>query len=341
MIRSRPAPACLLCGRPGASLYAGLRDRLSEADERWGLSRCTGQGCGLLWLDPMPVPEDIGHAYHDSYYTHQDEQPELTWYRRGFRWLKRGYLARRYGYRLAETPLGQQLAGLAVWLLPRRRADVDAGVMHLPFRAGGRLLEIGCGGGSLLRNLQDLGWHAEGVDFDPAAVANARAKGLTVHQGALHEQKLPAASFDAVVMSHVIEHVHEPGALLQECRRLLKPDGTLLVLTPNARGLCHRVFGASCFTLEPPRHLYLFSPANLQRLVSESGFSVARVRTRSRGGREYWVLSREIASTGRLANARRTLAATLGGRAFEALEAAWIVVRPDAGDEILLVARPR
>ena len=341
-IRSRPATTCLVCGAPGTPLYAGLRDRFAPGPEEWAFSRCTDSACGLLWLDPMPLQEDIGHAYHADYYTHQDQDPTLTWYRRGFRWLKQGYLAWWYGYRLESTPLLQRLLGLTLCLLPRRHADIDASVMHLPFRPGGRLLEVGCGGGVILRNLRDLGWETEGVDFDPAAVANARSKGLTVHFGSLEAVGLPAGRFDAIVMSHVIEHVVDPRGLMRECRRLLKPRGALVVLTPNDGGLCHRIFGASCFTLEPPRHLRIFSPRSLGKVVEESGFSIFRLATRSRGGRDYWTLSREIRRRGRVDPSQPpTAAARVGGRLFEALEAILIVASPHAGDEILLMAHPR
>jgi len=342
LIRSRPMPACPVCGGVGMPLYRGLRDRAAPGPEEWNVSRCADADCALLWLDPMPLEEDIGHAYHESYYTHRDDGPTLTWYRRAFRWLKQGYLASRYGYGVEPTPPPQRLLGLALWLFPRRRADVDAGVMHLSFRPGGRLLEVGCGGGAILKNLRDLGWEAEGVDFDPAAVANAREKGLTVHLGHLAAQCFPAAHFDAIVVSHVIEHVHDPLRLLRECRRLLHPEGTLVVLTPNAEGFAHRVFRASCFTLEPPRHLLIFRPRNLVKLVEQAELLVSRLETRSRGGRDYWALSREIGRTGHADPSKpRTLAARIGGLAFETLEAVLLAFGAQLGDEVLLVAKRR
>ena len=341
-IRSRPAPNCPLCGAPGVPFHRGLRDRSADTAERWTLDRCVDPGCRLLWLDPMPLEEDIAQAYHDGYYTHHDEAAALTWYRRGFRWLKQGYLAGRYGYRLGSTPRRQRLLGRALWLLPRHRADVDASIMNLPARSGGRLLEIGCGGGVILRNLRDAGWDVEGTDVDPVAVANARSKGLSVHLGRPQDLHLEEAGFDVLLLSHVLEHLHEPRARLADCRRLLKQGGSLVVLTPNNEGLCHRLFGASCFTLEPPRHLQVFNPRSLRRLVAGSGFTVTAVRTRSRGGRDYWEWSREIARTGTLEPGQpRRLADRLLGRTFEALEAALLLVMPGAGDEIYLAAEKR
>jgi 2-polyprenyl-3-methyl-5-hydroxy-6-metoxy-1,4-benzoquinol methylase len=58
----------------------------------------------------------------------------------------------------------------------------------------------------------------------------------------LEDQAFDAGSFDMVTMSHVIEHVHDPAAVLRECRRILAPDGVLLLATPNARSWGHAVF---------------------------------------------------------------------------------------------------
>src|SRR5688500_8488320 len=70
-MRTRSRPSCLLCGTPGARIYTGLNDRLYNAPGEWSLSKCTNAACELVWLDPMPVPEDLPLAYR-TYYTHGD-----------------------------------------------------------------------------------------------------------------------------------------------------------------------------------------------------------------------------------------------------------------------------
>jgi SAM-dependent methyltransferase len=248
-------------------------------------------------------------------------------------------LASRYGYDMEGTPLRQRLLGQTLWLLPLRRADVDANVMYLPFRTGGRLLEVGCGSGAVLEILRDAGWQAEGVDFDPAAAATARRRGLTVHVGSLDAQNLPAGRFDAIVMRHVIEHIHDPRGLLRECRRLLRSDGTLALLTPNADGLGHRTFRSDAFYVDPPRHLHLFNPRNLRRMVEEAGFSVRCLETHSRRARDIWIHSREIGRTGRAKPRERpNTAARAGGLLFEVGQSVLRLVRPGSGDEIFLHA---
>src|SRR6185503_20402485 len=73
-IRSTPCPDCYLCGATGDVLYDSLKDRLFGAPGYWNIRICPNAACGLLWLDPMPVEEDLVKAYH-SYYTHQCAPP--------------------------------------------------------------------------------------------------------------------------------------------------------------------------------------------------------------------------------------------------------------------------
>ena len=127
----------------------------------------------------------------------------------------------------------EKLVGLFVYLYLTRKAALDFKAMYLRVRFGARLLEIGCGSGRQLEFLRQLGWRVEGLDLDPVAVKVASARGLTVHTGSLKEQNFPDQYFDAVVSSHVIEHVHDPIGLLRECGRVLRPGGKLVVITPN------------------------------------------------------------------------------------------------------------
>src|SRR5262249_51863612 len=105
---------------------------------------------------------------------------------------------------------------------------------------------------------------------------------LEVRQGSLEEQNFPPQSFNAVTMSHVIEHVHEPLKMLQECHRILKPGGMLVAVTPNVSSTGHKLFRSAWFPLEPPRHLHLFTPQSLKRLGHEAGFTTVEVKTSTR-----------------------------------------------------------
>ncbi len=98
------------------------------------------------------------------------------------------------------------------------------------------------------------------MEIDQDAVTIARSLGLEVRCGSLEEQGYPAESFDAVTLCHVVEHLSDPRATIDECFRILKPSGRLVVATPNSDSLSRRLFGKDWRGLEPPRHLMVFSP---------------------------------------------------------------------------------
>ena len=111
-IRSEAAPNCTVCGSAGATLYGDLRDSMAQAPGRWRLAYCPDPGCGLLWLDPMPIAGDLVHAYRD-YYTHSSPHGRSRRALGGpFGWIKQGFLASRFGYRFRAAPFKRALATL-------------------------------------------------------------------------------------------------------------------------------------------------------------------------------------------------------------------------------------
>jgi SAM-dependent methyltransferase len=117
-----------------------------------------------------------------------------------------------------------------------------------------------------------VGWTATGIDVDPVAVARAQERGLDVVNCGLSELNAQDRRFDAITISHVIEHVHDPRGLLRDARRLLKPGGYFWIETPNIDAWGHRTFGRHWRDLDPPRHLQIFHLALLKDLLLEAGF---------------------------------------------------------------------
>ncbi len=343
-IRSRGKPGCTLCRSEGAVLYRGLKDRIYDAPGEWGYRRCPSPRCGLIWLDPEPVEEDLGITY-ERYYTHAEagvsrSTRSIPPAKRAYLFARNGYLERRFGCGSGAPSSWRTRAGFLLHLFPGRRADLDFSGMYLPLVPGGRLLEIGCGRGDQVAWLTGLGWNAEGLDTDPVAVRAGREHGRNVRLGRMDDEAGAPDRFDAVVMSHLIEHVRDPRSLLRGAHRVLKPGGAVSIVTPNTRSLGHRRFGAAWFHLDPPRHLNLFHPALLRQMCEDAGFREICVSTVIRDANSVFAASRSISTTGRCSmGPPRGLPLAAWAKMRQLRE--WITLRrdPEAGEEIALVAR--
>jgi sterol 3beta-glucosyltransferase len=340
-IATHRRPACPLCGARGVRCHDGLHDRLFEAPGAWSLARCPAAGCGAMWLDPAPVAEDIEKAYR-SYYTHEHEPPPRA---RPFLGVlsavRRAHLRARLGYDVQRRHAAAVAASL-LRVVPGARDALDDTACHLPAPApGARLLEVGFGSGDQLVRMRELGWRVSGVDIDPVVVRAARDRGLDVHHGELEAQGFPDGCFDAVYLSHVVEHVLDPVALLGECCRVLRPGGRLVAITPNVESHGHGVFGPDWFGLDPPRHLVLFSPQALRAAATSAGFADADVRTSSRIAFITWIAGHDIRRRGRVVSfdGAVPLPRLLRGFCAQIAEAARLSARPECGEELVLLAR--
>ena len=162
----------------------------------------------------------------------------------------------------------QRLARIAA-LLGRRAGDI-------------RVLDVGCSRGQFVAAAIAAGYRAEGVEPAPRIAEAARAAGVPVKTGLLEDQHFPDASFDALTLFEVVEHLRTPLPLLAECKRILKPGGILLISTGNAESWTASSMGANWDYLDMESdggHISFFNPQSIARLADNAGFSVASVET--------------------------------------------------------------
>lgn len=158
---------------------------------------------------------------------------------------------------------------------PQRIANAHRLLGLIP--AGGRLLDVGCAVGFLLVAARERGFAVQGVEMSAWASEYARAvHGLDVKTGCLEAASFPAASFDAVVMADVIEHLTDPRATLQAIHRVLRPDGRLLLLTPDVGSVAARLAGPRWWGLLDDHYFY-YSRPTLARFLDGEGFAVERM----------------------------------------------------------------
>jgi 2-polyprenyl-3-methyl-5-hydroxy-6-metoxy-1,4-benzoquinol methylase len=345
IIATMPTPDCYLCGAPGVLWYANLQDRLFGAPGTWNIKRCPRPDCGLAWLDPVPTRVDIHKAYK-NYYTHNAVEAVANIsiknvLKKTAATLKRNYWALRFGYAPSHSPLSTFL-GIAVFFLPNIRARLDLNVMRLRAKPGRHLLDIGCGNGKYLDMMRSLGWQVEGVEVDPAAVRQARSLELEVRQGCLEDQDYSTDSFDAITLRHVIEHVHDPLALLKECRRILKPTGRIVITTPNLESYGRKKFNCFWRGLEPPRHLMLFDFQSLLNLVKRAGLYEINLSSTPKITRYIYLTSRFIERQGYYPRwSPRNVTEIVYASLFSWWEWLLLFINPRLGEEVVFIGEKR
>jgi 2-polyprenyl-3-methyl-5-hydroxy-6-metoxy-1,4-benzoquinol methylase len=240
--------ACLLCGRDDAAIVGEAADRGSQAHAglRFAVVQC--RRCGLAYTNPRPTPETIGRFYPTDYRPHAPRE------KRAIR------LPSRFWSRVLGRPC------------PERRGC-------LSHDGGSRLLDFGCGGGSYLRRMSELGWRVAGVDASPRAVESIREQlGLETHLGSLPHPDLELESFDVITMWQSLEHVHRPLEVLRAAYGLLTPGGKVVISVPNFASLPAKWFGEHWFGLDLPRHLTHFTRSTLSGMLEAAGFRIRSIR---------------------------------------------------------------
>lgn len=174
------------------------------------------------------------------------------------------------------------------WIEQRRLKIIRRFVAGSP---GQRLLEVGCGGGHVLRMFRTLDLTGVDVSGEMIRKAHRNLKGYSVRllKGELAALDLPAGGYDKIICTEVLEHVVDPTALLEHMQRLLKPDGRVVITFPNdhlINGL-KRMLHRSGLTLLPPfrtiswggdrYHLHAWRIAEMRALLSRF-FSIETAR---------------------------------------------------------------
>ena len=248
--------ACPLCG-DAASIADRGKTRLLNLSAPLAVSRC-GR-CDFRYLSPRPTLDELARIYAtDPYYAADN--------------ATRGASRTRF--------YDARLDRLERWR-PQR----------------GSMLGLGClEGGYFLRRAAERGWRVKAVEFSEILAAHARTVlGLDVSVTRGWDLTgLIGAHFD-VICSQSLEHVLDPRATIEQCRRVLVPGGLLLLEVPNQfhslvdtlKRVVIRVAGDRAYpwfhrSVPFELHTVYFTPATIRRLLEREGFEILAVRTHLR-----------------------------------------------------------
>ncbi len=234
LARSRVPTGCNLCGKN--EVRPLFKAKADDGRDTYNIVQC--RNCELVCLCPMPEPSRLAEYYAGEYYGPENKKFEAATERAValFTWWRGRVLSR---------------------LVPRV----------------GRVLDVGCGRGNFLETMSARGFDVYGTELSALSATRSRALFAgRVHIGQLAEASFADNYFDLAVIWHVLEHVYTPMEHLKELYRTLKSDGHVVVAVPNFASWQAKLGKARWFHLDPPRHLYHFTPKTITAMLRKAGF---------------------------------------------------------------------
>ena len=208
----------------------------------WHYDQC--QSCGLVFVNPRPTPASLGKFY-ESYSQSMEG--------------------------VSDSQRHKPVASNANRRLIREMLTVRSGP--------GRFLDVGSGLGGGSAAAVELGFTVTALEADIAHLnAVAQLPGVQTVHGLFETFNPEPASFDYILMSHVLEHAHDPKAWITKAYQLLSPGGTLWVLLPNFNSIYRRLWDTGDPYFIPPTHLNHFNPKSLPSLCKGAGLKVVLSR---------------------------------------------------------------
>lgn len=247
---------CLFCGKaPKDRKIRTAPDRINNLPGTFHLSRC--KRCRLVFQDPRPNESHI-HKYY----------PDKTGY---FALPKnsRGTLARIRSLmiRTFYGPPSRTMARAAKPFLWPIRKYLLSTAPTPRFVPGGRVLDIGCSHGGLLKNLEEMGWKTAGIEPNKTAATAAQKRGLAVKNCRIEDARFPKGHFDAIILNMVLEHLYDPKKVLRKIDPWLKKGGELIIAIPYFEGMEFRRFKNHAYGLQLPAHTYFFNKDHFKTLL--------------------------------------------------------------------------
>lgn len=237
--------ACPACGSENIQQVLTAKDHTvtGESFTVWHCATCT-----LRFTQDVPAVSGIGRYYQSAaYVSHSD--------------TAKGLVNRLYHFVRNYTLQGKRKL-----------------VQQVSNKTTGTLLDVGAGTGAFAYTMQEKGWQLTALEPDETARQNAKNRYGLVLEVPDRLFALAPAQFDVVTLWHVLEHVHDLHAYLEQFHTLLKPGGSLIIAVPNYTSYDAKVYGAYWAAYDVPRHLYHFSPQSMEQLGRRKGFRLRATR---------------------------------------------------------------
>jgi 2-polyprenyl-3-methyl-5-hydroxy-6-metoxy-1,4-benzoquinol methylase len=201
------------------------------------------QDLDMLITSPQPSPENLGKYYESTdYISHTDSKRSL--FEKAYHFVK----------------------GIAL--------NNKLNLINNCSATKGNLLDIGAGTGDFLLTAKQNGWNTIGVE------PSEKAKGIAINKGIKFSdstQELESHSFDVITMWHVLEHVPNLEIQIRELKRLVKPNGTIIIAVPNYKSYDANYYGKFWAAFDVPIHFWHFSKTAIQLIFEKENIKLEKV----------------------------------------------------------------
>ncbi len=234
---------CPLCASPDIQTHIETRDYFLSG-EAFNIDRC--RSCGFLFTNPRPEDKDLGKYYESEEYLSHDTRVG------GLKDLLYGTVKKvaiRQKVKLVEKYSGKKQA---------------------------RILDYGCGIGSLLHEFKKNDWDTTGIEPNEKAAAFARKQydlKISPDVSGIDD----AQKFDVIMLWHVIEHLPLLHDTIEELKQKLSENGTMFIAFPNIESPDAVKYGKYWAALDVPRHLHHFSKATFSNFIGKHGFEIRHI----------------------------------------------------------------
>jgi SAM-dependent methyltransferase len=229
--------ACPICKSKERSHYLDCKD-YTVSRETFSIVSCSA--CGFKYTNPRPADEELGAYYQsEDYVSHSNTSKGLI----NFLYQK-----------VRKHTINQKLKQIN------------------SICKKGTLLDVGCGTGEFLNCCKGDGWQVQGIEPSQMAREFATSTYSLLVEGEDAIASIADHAFDVITLWHVLEHVPHLEQRVIDLKRLLKPEGVLLIAVPNHTSKDAQHYKQFWAAYDLPRHLYHFAPSDISLLFSNHGF---------------------------------------------------------------------